>query len=415
MTREQYMAQRQNLMKQANTALAGGDAEAANGFADQVKELDNKWEAIATAEANLNALNDSAPTLLNFAGGATATNLTPIQQTNLNQTPENDEPVNAEDPAYKHAWAKSMMGFALNSTERTVFNKTNERLNDGTEFTHTVGNTATLIPNTVVAGIWKIAEEQYPLFADFRKFNITGKMTTNKHDGIISGDAQWVDESDQAEDENNKFGQLVLDGFELNKVATVSWKMKSMTESEFVAFITQELGDRLGAAVGIAAHQGTGVKQPKGVEVLLAEEDGTPQVVTYTDQVKYTDLTAAMAKIHSSFAARAAVYVNNATLWNQVANIVDGIGRPIFVPDPTGSTIGRILGREVKVDAGAKDGDILIGDAQDTAQANTNQPMSLAQEDHVKGRKTDYGAYSVLDFGLLTTKGFALLTPAPKA
>lgn len=115
-----------------------------------------------------------------------------------------------------------------------------------------------MIPNTVAAGIWKIAEEQYPAFADAKKFNVSGTLTINKHDGIVSGDAQWVDENTQADDEQNKFSQLVLKGYELNKVATVSWKMKSMSEEDFISFLTQELGDRLGVALGVAIHQGDG-------------------------------------------------------------------------------------------------------------------------------------------------------------
>lgn len=406
MTREQYMAQRQNLMKQANTALAGGDAEAANGFADQVKELDNKWEAIATAEANLNALNDSAPTTLNVAAVANSlgAGVEPTDGVPLNQA------VNTV-PTYEHAWAKAMVGGTLNAAEQEVYDKANERFNDGAGFSHSTKTTPTLIPNTVVAGIWKIAEEQYPLFADAKKFNITGTLTINKHDGIVSGDAQWVDEDSEATDEENKFGQLILKGFELNKVATVSWKMKAMSEDDFIAFLTQELADRLGVALGKAVHTGNGTTEPKGVKTELLAEDGTPQVVEYDGQLTYQNVTALFALIHSSFAGKAAIYANSKTIWNQLANIVDGQGRPLFVANPAQGGVGTIMGYVVKPDAGAADGDVLASDPADTLVVNINQALSVAMEDHVKGRKTDYGAYAIADAGLLTTKGSALLTP----
>ncbi|WP_461213864.1 phage major capsid protein [Lacticaseibacillus sp. GG6-2] len=410
MNKEQYLAKRKALMDKANAALKDGKAEDATKIAADVKELDSKWENIAKAQADLNALNNAAP--VNLATGTVATtNLTPVQTAKPIDT---NKPAN-NAPSYQHAWAKLMLGGALNSAEQSIFDETNARLNAGEGFTHQTGNTPTLIPNTVVAGIWKIAEEQYPLFADAKKYNVRGTLTINKHDGIVSGDAQWVDENTQATDEQNTFSQLVLKGFELNKVATVSWKMKSMGEEDFVSFLTQELGDRLGVALGTAIHSGDGKASPLGVETALKAEDGTPQVTTYTDQIKYTDLTSAFARIHSSFAGKAVIYANSKTIWNQLANIVDGQGRPLFVPNLNAGGVGNILGIVVKPDAGAADGDVLIADAPDTLVVNINQALTVAMEDHVKGRTTDYGAYAIADAGLLTTKGAVLLTAAPKA
>lgn len=407
MNKKEYLAKRKALMDQANNALKDGKAEDASKIADNVKELDNKWEEITKAQANLNALNNAAPVGLD-AGNVEPESLKPVDNTKPNK-PANNQ------PSYQHAWAKMMLGGTLNSAEQSVFDQTNARLNAGEGFTHQTGNTPTLIPNTVVAGIWKVAEGQYPLFADAKKYNVRGTLTINKHDGIVSGDAQWADENTQATDEQNAFSQLVLKGFELNKVATVSWKMKSMSEEDFVSFLTQELGDRLGVALGTAIHSGDGKTSPLGVETALKVEDGTPQVATYTDQIKYTDLTGAFARIHSSFAGKAAIYANSKTIWNQLANIVDGQGRPLFVANLNAGGVGNILGIVVKPDAGAADGDVLITDAPDTLVVNINQALTVAMEDHVKGRTTDYGAYAIADAGLLTTKGAVLLTAAPKA
>lgn len=411
MNKEEYLAKRKALMTNASAALKEGKAEDATKIADQVKELDNKWESISKAQANLDALNGAAPVDM------AAANVEPIHlnAAQVANSIDVNKPVENDAPSYAHAWAKMMLGGTLNAAEQSVFDKENARLNAGESFTHQTGNTPTLIPNTVVSGIWKIAEEQYPLFADAKKYNVTGTLTINKHDGIVSGDAQWVDEGVQADDEKNAFSQLILKGFELNKVATVSWKMKSMSEADFISFLTQELGDRLGVALGTAIHSGDGVKAPLGVETALKAEDGTPQVASYTDQIKYSDLTKALSLIHSSFAGKAAIYANSKTIWNQLANIVDGQGRPLFVANLNAGGVGNILGIVVKPDAGTADGDVLIADASDTVVVNINQALTVAMEDHVKGRTTDYGAYAIADAGLLTTKGAALLTAAPKA
>lgn len=407
MNKEEYLKQREALMNDARTAIDKGKSEDANKAMKSVKDLDAKWDQQTKDQANLAALDDHAPiTLDNAVHVASVANVQPLTEQRLNA-------VSKTQPTYDKVWAKTLLGHTLNTAEQAVFDKENARLN-GAPFSHQTGNTPTLIPNTVAAGIWKIAEEQYPAFADAKKFNVSGTLTINKHDGIVSGDAQWVDENTQADDEQNKFSQLVLKGYELNKVATVSWKMKSMSEEDFISFLTQELGDRLGVALGVAIHQGDGKNSPLGIETALKAEKGTPQVATYKDQIAYKDITSTMAKIHSSFAGKAAVYANSKTIWNQLANIVDGQGRPLFIASPINGGVGSILGLVVKPDAGVNDGDVLIADVADTVVVNINQALTVATEDHVKGRSTDYGAYAIADAGLLTTKGAALLTAGPK-
>lgn len=407
MNKEEYLKQREALMNDARTAIDKGKSEDANKAMKSVKDLDAKWDQQTKDQANLAALDDHAPiTLDNAVHIASVANVQPLTEQRLNA-------VSKTQPTYDKVWAKTLLGHTLNTAEQAVFDKENARLN-GAPFSHQTGNTPTLIPNTVAAGIWKIAEEQYPAFADAKKFNVSGTLTINKHDGIVSGDAQWVDENTQAADEQNKFSQLVLKGYELNKVATVSWKMKSMSEEDFISFLTQELGDRLGVALGVAIHQGDGEHSPLGIETALKAEKGTPQVATYKDQIAYKDITSTMAKIHSSFAGKAAVYANSKTIWNQLANIVDGQGRPLFIASPINGGVGSILGLVVKPDAGVNDGDVLIADVADTVVVNINQALTVATEDHVKGRSTDYGAYAIADAGLLTTKGAALLTAGPK-
>ncbi|MFT8459964.1 MAG: phage major capsid protein [Liquorilactobacillus ghanensis] len=396
MKKDELLKKRADLMANAKNDIVNAKAEEAQKKMDEIKKIDEKIEKMNVAEANLKAL-DNKPAKVN---NLSKENKELGDEIGLEKVDNVIKKAN-----YVDAFAKTMLGQKLTPAENEVFVKENAA------FSHSTENTGILIPDTVVDGIFKIAEEQYPLFADMKGYNVRGSLTINKHDGIVSGDAQWVDESTQADDEQNSFGQLVLKGFELNKVATVKWKMKSMSVESFIEFLTQELADRIGVALGVAAHQGTGVKSPKGVEVQLKAEAGTPQVVQYTGNIAYKDITGALAKIHSSYAAKSVIYVNNATLWNQLANITDTNGRPLFIADPTGQTVGQLFGHEVKVDAGTLDGEVLIGDTADTVVKNVNQAMSLAQEDHVKGRSTDYGAYTIVDFGMLTTKGFALLSP----
>lgn len=323
-----------------------------------------------------------------------------------------------EPAEYRDAWAATMLGLELTEAQRRAFNTTNAEYR---AFNHTTENTAVLIPETVVAGIWKRAEEAYPLWADVRKFSVPGTLTMKRFDGIKAGDAAWYDEETEVADEQNAFGEISLTGCELAKSVTVSWKLRAMAISEFIPFIEREIGERMGVALGHATYTGKGKPgsgetfkaEPNGIKTFLEAEAGTPQVKTYTSgSLTDTDLRAAIAKLHSSHIPQAAIYVNNATAWTVLAGVKDGNEKPIFVSDQiTQGAVGRMFGMPVKVDAAIADGEILIGHAFGGYWANVNKAMTMHTEEHVKARTTDYMGYAIVDGDVYDSKAFALLKP----
>lgn len=309
-----------------------------------------------------------------------------------------------ESNEYRTAWAKDMLGLNLSTEERNILDQVNDEYR---EFTHNTENSQILIPKTVAAGIWKRAEEQYPLWADTSKFNVKGNLTIMK--GSASKDAEWYDEATKVDTDELKFGELNLTGHELAKAVQVTWKLKKMAVQEFEAYIIREIGDRMGIALSKAVYAGSGVKEPKGIKTTLTA-DATKQLIT-TDELKYTDLTKMMSTIFSAYANGATIYANNNTVWTTLANLVDGVGRPLFIPDVVGSNgVGRVLGRLVKVDATIPDGEILLGNVSDGYVANIQENITMYREDFIRDRLTDYMGYAIVDGGVRDEKAFAILT-----
>lgn len=319
---------------------------------------------------------------------------------------------------YRSAWAKDMLGQSLTPEERASYDKVNAEYR---AFTHTTENSAVLIPKTVVAGIWKRAEEQYPLWADVRKFRVTGDLTMIKSNGA-SDPADWYAEADTVDNDQLAFGTLNLTGCELAKAVTVTWKLKKMAVDEFIAFIQQEIGDRMGAALSKAVYAGKGKPgvgdtwkpEPRGIKTVLAAQSSTPQIIEYdgTTGLEYVNLTASMGAVFSAYAAGTTIYANNLTIWNTLANMLDGQGRPLFVPDVNAGGVGRIFGRTIKPDATIPVGEILIGNTGAGYVANINEDITMYQEDHVRARTTDYMGYAIVDGDVLDPAAFVILTPA---
>lgn len=413
MNKEKYLAQRQALMNEAEQMISEGKSEEANAKMREVEALDNKWEEVKTAMANMNALKDKT-VATDLANESVNTEGKVIENMGANVVID-------ENKQYENAWAKVMQGQKLDSNEQVIFDKVNTAFSNA--YTHDTSNTAVLIPETVAAGIWKRATESYPLLADAKKFNVKGTLTIKKHTAITEGDAAFYDEATATADEKNAFGQLNLTGCELAKSITVTWKLRTMAMAEFIPYIIAELGERVGVALGTSVAVGKGKPgendtfkpEPLGIATALLAESNNPQVVSYNpaastpDPLAYEDFTAAIGKIHSSYLAGCAIYASNSTIWNQLANLKDGENRPLFIPDVTSGGVGRMFGMVVKADAGVTTDSIIIGNPGQGYVMNTNEPMSIATEEHVKARTVDYAAYTIVDGAVLDTKAFALI------
>lgn len=319
-----------------------------------------------------------------------------------------------ETKEYRAAWAKEMMGVKLETEERSMYERVNVEYRD---FTHSTENSAILIPKTVSDGIWRRAEEQYPLWADVRKLRVRGNLTMIKSDGNAVN-ARWYDEDTKVETDKLGFGELNLTGCELAKAIQVTWKLRKMAIEDFVSYIVREIGDRMGIALSAAVYAGKGKPsasefkpEPRGIKTALLAESGKPQIVGFDSAVglKFTDLTTVMGTVHSSYANGLTIYANNSMIWSTLANVVDGQGRPMFIADVMAGGVGRIFGRTIKPDASIPDGEILFGNLSDGYLANINEDITMYTDDHVRERLTDYMGYAIVDGDVVDSKAFVIL------
>ena len=397
MNKEKYLEMRAALLDEAQSLINEGKIEEAATKRAEIEKLDADFEKTSKEQANLDALNkenDKVTDMKNLSveeGGLKAVDKT-----------EKNNVVNYED-----VFAKVALKRDLNEDEVNLFNQ----MNPENVYTHNTTNTEIVIPETVIGGIIDTMKELHPILADVTPTRIKGTVKYVKRTGIPAGDADYYDEATPTADEENKFGELTLGGKELSKAVTVTWKLQAMAVADFIPFIQRELGERMGVAKAKAFVKGKGdAKYPQGVVTAIEAEASTPQKVSYkADGLTYKDITAAMAKIKSGYVSAAKIYANNATVWGTLANLMDGQGRPLFIPDVTTGGVGRIFGIPVMEEDAMGDGEILIGNMAAGYKENISEDMKLVTEQHAKARTTDFVGYEVHDGGVIDEKAFAYL------
>lgn len=406
MTKENYLNKRNNLLAMAESLINEGKAQEATAKMGEVEALDKAFEDVTKAQANLNAMKDNHKAI-NLTQQSVRVEGEQVANS-FSSTPSAKD----EKKLYNSAFAKVLMNKPLTHDEQTAFNNVNDM------FRNTVQNVddhQILIPETVQKGIWKEIAESHPLYADLNPTFVPGDLVIIKETSEGT-DAEWVDEKTQSEDDELGFGHLKLTGCELQKTVTISWKMKKMSPDYFLSYIQTRLAEKMGNALANGIINGKGKPsasehkpQARGIVTALEAQGSTPQVVTYSTSMAYTDLTALVSKIRSGYLNGAAIYANNKTIWSDLANVLDANGRPIFIPDVTAGGVGRILGLVVKEEASVKEGALLLGNVAKGYSLNINENVTMYQEDHVKTRTTDYTAYAIVDGDVLTENAFAYL------
>nr|DAH03947.1 MAG TPA: major capsid protein [Caudoviricetes sp.] len=396
MNKEKYLETRAAMLEEAQNLINSGKIEEAAAKRAEIEKLDAEFEEASKEQANLDALNKENEEVTDMKNMS-------VNEGGLNEVAklENKNTVN-----YEEVFAKVALQRDLSDEEVNVFNQ----MNPENAYTHNTTNTEIVIPETVIGGIIDEMKELHPILADVNTTNIKGTVKYVKRTAIPAGDADYYNEATVTADEENKFGEITLNGKELAKAVTVTWKLQAMAVADFIPFITRELAERMSAAKARAFVRGKGDKYPQGVITAIEAETSTPQKVAYkADGLTYKDITAAMAKIKSGYMSGSKIYANNATIWGTLANILDGQNRPLFAPDVTAGGVGRIFGLPVVEEDAMNDGEVLIGNMAAGYKENVSEAMKLVTEQHAKARTTDFVGYEVHDGGVIDEKAFAYM------
>lgn len=385
---EEYKEMRNTLVTEAEALINEGKFEESTIKQAEIVELDNKFETAQKELANLNALKEQENLVLENKS---------IVKEDLTIMENKFETVLSQEKVMENAFAKTLMGKELTVTEMQ-------------NVTYAEDNQV-VIPTTTMNEIIGLVGEQYPFFGDARHLEIKGNVILPKHKAILSGDAKAYGEKETTAVEENDFVKVTLSGVEVAKLIEVSFKIENMSVAAFMTYLKQELADRIGKLVGEMVF--TGVRANGEFEGAIKVLDDAQQSVKYTSGTDITlkNITDAMSKIKSAHSNGAAVYVSNETLWTQLVNIVDGVGRPLFVSDVTSGGVGRMFGRVVKVDGGVPEGAVVIANAAKGYAVNTNKGLSVETDKDLKNRTTQFLGHAIMDGAVTDETAMVVILP----
>lgn len=308
---------------------------------------------------------------------------------------------------YRNAFYKQLMGQQLSATEKAAFERAQQLVkaeNRASEF-NTVTESAAVVPTSTLNEIVKKARTIGGILPHCRGFNMPSKIAIPV--GTPGTKAAWHTEGAAVNGEENVPASVTFNGYEIIKIFSISAATKSMTVAAFESYLVDELTACVMETIADAIWNGNGAGQGTGLLSGITW-DGSNSV---DGTGVYADVVGTVAKLKRGYSAGAKWAMNNATLYNRFYGMLDGSKRPIFIADPKGEAIGKILGFEVVVDDNLPADTVVFGNYH---YMGYNMPQGVvietSRESSFKSGLIDYRAMAVADCKPIVSEAFVKLT-----
>ena len=306
MNKKQYEEMRSRLINEAQELINAGKAEEAEKKMNDIKELDEKWDSIAQAQANLKALNEEPAGINPFGVREEGTN-------------NEFKPSEGNDTIYDSLeYRTAFMNYVL-SGEPIPKKFRNEA---GPTKTSDIGS---VISPTVVNRIVEKMESSgmiLPLVT--RTTYAAGAVIPTSS---VKPVATWVAEGGTSEKQKKTTGQIDIKGYKLRCAISMTLESSVMSLTIFETVFVNNVSEAMTKAIEQAIIDGDGSGKPKGV----LEEDvpeGQNVEIAAAEEPTYKTLIEAEAALPLAY--------ENGAVWNMTKKtfmkfegMTDTDGQPI--------------------------------------------------------------------------------------
>lgn len=314
---EEYKAQREELLNQAQQILEQGNQEAFDEATRKVTELDNQYEDFKVNQANLNALAGQAKPQVDINSFMNKASF------------ENDF---SNDLEYRKAF--------MNYVVKGVPIAANLQNVDATTKTTDVG---TVIPTTIMEKIIDKMEAVGMILPLVTRTNYKGGLSIPT--SSVKPTATWVAEGASSDKQKKTTGQVTFTYHKLRCAVAVSLEVDTVSLAVFETTLANNVAEAMTKALEQAIISGTSSGQPKGI--LKETATGNVEIAASADPT-YQTLVDAEGLLPLAYEGGAKWFMTKQTFMKFIG-MVDSQKQPIARVNYgiNGKPERTLLGREV--------------------------------------------------------------------
>ena len=285
------------------------------------EELENRMTEIQAIDAEIEARKQAAAEEERQAEEVAQMTGEPIIETQ-----EERKMFDIKSAEYRDLWIRNLQG-NLNEEEKRAYSA--------------AGTNA--VPTLVSDKFFEKMKKLAPMLSEITLLRVAGNLKFVAEGTRNTATKKHVENSAQAAAADTTVS-VTLGGFEFMKVVQISRTAAMMSIEAFEGWLVEMLAGDIARAIDdyILNDASNGV-------AALTWTTNTNQIVN-TVGYTYGDVCDLIALLPAAYDAEAKFLVNKKTLYGEIAQIVDSVGRPIFVPDTITGVGGRLMGYPVVVD-----------------------------------------------------------------
>ena len=332
--KEEYLNYRKTMLDEAEQMINEGKIEEGNAKLEDVKELDEDFEAFAQTKANLAALSGAQPqvNLENLMGNSS------VQGAVIAATDNNNPGQDMYDSLeYRNAFMNNVINGA----------PIPEKFKNSNENTKT-SDVATVIPTTTMNKIIEKLETVGRIYAKVTKTAFKGGLAIPT--STVKTVASWVAEGKGSDKQKKTTGKITFNYYKLRCAISMSIETQTMALSAFEAKFVENVTTAMIKAIEQGIFTGTGATGNQMTGFLTETiTDDKKVTIAKTGKITYKDLCAAEAALPEEYENGAEWYMRKATFFNQIAAMTDSNGQPVARVNVgiNGKPVYNILGRPV--------------------------------------------------------------------
>lgn len=356
MTKEQYMNNRNALINEAKTLIQEDKMEEFEAKKREIEALDDKFENMARAYANLRAMSSTGVIANLEDHSVDLKDGVPLESWGKDGV-QNREPEDVFDSReYKNAFMRHVL-----------YNEAiPQRFQNADQNTKTT-DVGTVIPTTTMQKIVEKMESIGMILPLVTHTSYKGGLSIPT--STVKPVASWVAEGAGSEKQKKTTGSITFSYYKLRCAISMSFETTVVTYPMFEAQFVQNVAEAMVKAKEQAIISGTGTGQPKGILTETVEE-GQNVDITEGNNIAYKDLVAAEAALPQAYDAGAVWCMTKKTFMTQVVGMVDSNGQPVARVNygTAGKPEYSIFGRRV----------VLVGDYMSSFAASVSADTIVA-------------------------------------
>lgn len=308
MTKKQYETKRNELLTEAQNLINQGKTEEAQAKMDEVEQLDDKWDKIAKAQANFNALNREPVPMNPFGASGGMVDM----MGGRNTEPEKENVYDSVE------YRKAFMNYVVNGT------KIPDKFTNASETTKTTDVGAVISP-TVVNRIIEKMETTGMLLPLVTHTSYAAGASVPK--STVKPVATWVSEGGTSDKQKKTTGNIDIKGYKLRCAVAMTLETSVMSLKIFEDSFVKNVAEAMVKAQEQAFFTGDGNGKPKGV---LKETVSVDKNVDIADAAlpTYSTLVEAEAALPLAYENRAVWNMTKKTFMEFIG-MVDNNKQPI--------------------------------------------------------------------------------------